>query len=106
MIRTAARYLVPLALALTAFGTTVAPLTASAAEVVIVAPSAPPPVRYEVVPALRVGYVWDRGHWNWEHGRYVWIGGHWEAERVGLHWAPGHWAPRGPNWVWVRGHWA
>ena len=46
---------------------------------VVVAPNAPPPVRYEVVPATRVGYVWERGHWRWDHGRYVWIGGHWEA---------------------------
>ncbi|AIP62691.2 YXWGXW repeat-containing protein [Burkholderia thailandensis] len=75
-------------------------------EVVVVAPSAPPPVRYEVVPEARAGYVWDRGHWRWEHGRYVWIAGHWEVERVGMHWAPGHWSQRGPGWVWVRGHWA
>ncbi|MCA8374117.1 YXWGXW repeat-containing protein [Burkholderia multivorans] len=78
----------------------------AAEEVVVVAPSAPPPVRYEVVPAARVGYVWERGHWRWEHGRYVWIGGHWEAERVGMHWVPGHWDRRGPNWFWTRGHWA
>lgn len=73
---------------------------------VVVAPNAPPPVRYEVVPATRVGYVWERGHWRWDHGRYVWIGGHWEAERVGMHWVPGHWDQRGPNWFWTRGHWA
>ncbi len=75
-------------------------------EVVVIAPSAPPPVRYEITPAPRVGYVWDRGHWHWDHGRYVWIAGHWQAERVGMHWVPGRWVPRGPNWVWVGGHWA
>ncbi len=106
MIRTATRYWIPLALALASIGSAVAPLTASAEEIVVVAPSAPPPARYEVVPGPRVGYVWDHGHWGWEHGRYVWVRGHWEAERVGLHWVAGHWAPRGPNWVWVRGHWA
>ncbi|KVU57614.1 YXWGXW repeat-containing protein [Burkholderia cepacia] len=82
------------------------PVAVRTEEVVIVAPNAPPPVRYEVVPAARVGYVWDRGHWHWEHGRYVWIGGHWEAERVGMQWVPGHWDQRGPNWFWTRGHWA
>ena len=82
------------------------PVAVRTEEVVIVAPNAPPPVRYEVVPASRVGYVWDRGHWHWEHGRYVWIGGHWEAERVGMQWVPGHWDQRGPNWFWTRGHWA
>ncbi|MGF6264964.1 hypothetical protein OKW49_005892 [Paraburkholderia youngii] len=38
--------------------------SASAAEVVIVAPSAPPVERFEAVPAPRVGYVWDHGHWR------------------------------------------
>ena len=82
------------------------PVAVRTEEIVVVAPNAPPPVRYEVVPAARVGYVWDRGHWHWEHGRYVWIGGHWEAERVGMRWVPGHWDQRGPNWFWTRGHWA
>ncbi|MGS0894983.1 YXWGXW repeat-containing protein [Burkholderia stagnalis] len=82
------------------------PVAVRTEEVVVVAPNAPPPVRYEVVPAARIGYVWERGHWRWEHGRYVWIGGHWEAERIGMHWVPGHWDQRGPNWFWTRGHWA
>ncbi|MBR8057095.1 YXWGXW repeat-containing protein [Burkholderia dolosa] len=82
------------------------PVAVRTDELIIVAPHAPPPVRYEIVPAARVGYVWERGHWRWEHGRYVWIGGHWEAERIGMRWVPGHWDPRGPNWVWTRGHWA
>ncbi|WP_027817435.1 YXWGXW repeat-containing protein [Paraburkholderia bannensis] len=77
------------------------------AEIVVVEPSAPPPVeRVEVVPAPRVGYAWDKGHWRWDHGRYVWIAGHWQAERVGYHWVPGHWIAHGPNWHWVEGHWA
>ena len=62
--------------------------------------------RVEVVPAPRVGYVWDKGHWRWDHGRYVWVAGHWQAERVGYHWVPGHWVAHGPNWRWVPGHWA
>ncbi|VWC22074.1 YXWGXW repeat protein [Burkholderia lata] len=82
------------------------PVAVRTEEIVVVAPNAPPPVRYEVVPASRMGYVWDRGHWHWEHGRYVWIGGHWETERVGMQWVPGHWDQRGPNWFWTRGHWA
>ncbi len=68
-----------------------------AEEVVVIAPSAPPAVRYEAVPAPRVGYVWDHGHWRWDHGRYVWAAGHWQAERVGYHWVPGHWVARGAN---------
>ena len=52
--------------------------SASAEEVVVIAPSAPPAVRYEAVPAPRVGF----------------------------HWVPGHWVEHGPNYRWVEGHWA
>jgi len=93
-------------LVLTCAGAFAVSAPASAAEVVLVAPSAPPPVRYEAVPAPRTGYVWDRGHWRWDRGRYVWVPGHWQRVRVGYAWRPGHWARRGPNWVWVPGHWA
>ena len=76
------------------------------AQVVVIAPSAPPPARYEAVPPARAGYVWDHGHWRWDHGRYVWNPGHWEMERVGHHWVPGHWVEHGPQWRWVPAHWA
>ncbi|MGF6757294.1 YXWGXW repeat-containing protein [Paraburkholderia sp. GAS334] len=81
-------------------------MAASAAEVAIYAPSAPPAVRYEPVPEPRPGYVWDHGHWRWERGHYVWIAGHWQPERVGHHWVPGHWVAHGPNWRWIEGRWA
>src|SRR5207237_7232074 len=38
---------------------------------------APPPVRYEVVPAARAGFVWAPGHWAWRGHPHVWIAGHW-----------------------------
>lgn len=54
---------VPAVVAIAGAWAVAVPLSASA-EVIVVAPSAPPPpVRYEAVPAPRVGYVWDRGHW-------------------------------------------
>ncbi len=87
-------------------GTCALVASVSAAEVVIVAPGAPPAARYEAVPAARDGYVWDRGHWKWEHGQYAWAPGHWQPVRVGYHWVPGHWVARGPNSHWVEGHWA
>ena len=65
----------------------------------LAARSAPPPTRYEAMPAPRAGYAWD-------HGRYVWVPGHWQPERVGYHWVPGHWVAHGPNYHWVEGHWA
>ncbi|MPW19012.1 hypothetical protein GCT13_19445 [Paraburkholderia sp. CNPSo 3157] len=80
--------------------------SASTAEVVVVAPGAPPVERFEAVPAPRAGYAWDKGHWRWEHGRYAWVPGRWQVQRVGYHWMPGHWVAHGPNWRWVEGHWA
>jgi hypothetical protein len=81
-------------------------VSAAFAQAVIVAPYGPPPPRAEVMPGARPGYVWDKGHWRWDHGQYVWIPGHWQPVRVGYHWVPGHWVQRGPNWHWVEGHWA
>jgi WXXGXW repeat (2 copies) len=76
------------------------------AQAVIIAPSPPPPMRTEVVPVARPGYVWDGGHWRWAGGGYKWVPGHWRPVRVGAHWVPGHWVQRGPNWRWIEGHWA
>jgi WXXGXW repeat (2 copies) len=47
-------------------------------DVVIHTP--PPPVRVEVVPAPRPGYVWAPGYWSWDSGRHIWHEGYWEAE--------------------------
>ncbi|CAH2810350.1 MAG: hypothetical protein CBARDMAM_6002 [uncultured Caballeronia sp.] len=62
------------------------------------------PVRVESVQPARVGYVWNTGHWRWEHGQYVWNPGHWQVERVGYHWGPGHWIARDGAWRWMPGH--
>lgn len=53
-------------------------LAPAIAQTIVIAPSAPPPMRQEVLPPARGGYVWD----------------------------PGHWVARGPQWRWVEGHWA
>ncbi|VVD32746.1 YXWGXW repeat-containing protein [Paraburkholderia dioscoreae] len=94
-----------LAVALTCAAATLTAAPAFA-QAVIVAPMAPPPSRVEVVPAPRVGYVWDQGRWHWDQGHYVWVGGHWMPMRAGYHWVPGHWMQIGPNWRWIDGHWA
>lgn len=83
-----------------------ASIATASAEVVIVAHGAPPVERVEVVPGARAGYVWDKGHWRFDHGQYVWVTGHWQVERVGMHWVPGHWNGHHDRWVWVEGHWA
>ncbi len=34
---------------------------------------APPPVRVEVVPPPRVGFVWAPGYWEWREHAHVWV---------------------------------
>lgn len=66
---------------------------------------APPPPRYEVVPAPRTGYVWSSGHWQWSGGRHVWVAGHWERARVGyVYYAP-RWVERGGRWYYEPSRW-
>src|SRR4051812_22734086 len=49
----------------------------------VVIGNAPPPLRYEVVPAPRWGYEWAPGYWNWNGRDHVWSPGHWEQARPG-----------------------
>ena len=66
---------------------------------------APPPVRYEVAPPLRHGYVWIPGYWNVRHDHHVWQQAHWEHERRGYYYAPSRWVERNQRWQLQRGHW-
>ena len=66
---------------------------------------APPPPRYEVVPAARVGYVWSPGHWQWRGGQYAWIGGHWERVRTGYRYYAPYWVERGGRWYYETPRW-
>src|SRR5258708_29078507 len=56
---------------------------------------APPPPRYEVVPAPREGYYWAPGYWRWGEPRRspVWVEGSWGAARPGH---PSRGKPVGP----------
>jgi len=72
------------------------PTATYAAEIIV--REAPPPLRYEVVPPARPGFVWAPGHWDWRDGRYVWVGGTWVAERPG-------WVYHAPAWVQENGRW-
>jgi hypothetical protein len=67
---------------------------------------APPPVRVEVVPRARVGYVWTSGYWRWNGHHHVWVGGYWLPARPGWRWTPAHWAPYGARWRYYPGYWA
>ena len=66
---------------------------------------APPPVRYEVVPAARVGHVWVPGHWEWRGHRHIWVAGHWLRERRGYYYTPARWVERDGGWVFYNGAW-
>jgi hypothetical protein len=81
-----------------------APLTASA-EVGIFLNVAPPPARYEAVPAPRNGYVWSSGYWNARGDRHVWQPGHWERQRRGYYLAQPTWTQRDNRWQLERGRW-
>lgn len=65
----------------------------------------PPPVRHEVIPAPRRGYVWQEGYWYWNGRRHVWAPGAWIAVRPGYLWAPARWVPDGPRWRFEPGRW-
>jgi WXXGXW repeat (2 copies) len=85
------------------FAALMASATAGAAD--IVSDVAPPELRAERAPALRDGYVWAPGHWEWRHHDYVWVGGTWIAERRGAHWSADHWEQVGAQWHFVPGRW-
>ncbi len=90
------------ALASAAIGMTSVPAIAAVGIYVDVAP---PPPRYEVVPAPRVGFVWAPGVWEWRNGRHVWIGGHYVRERRGMYWHPDRWEQVDNRWAFKRGAW-
>ena len=71
----------------------------------IVVNVAPPPLRYEVVPAPRVGYVWVPGYWEWRRHRHVWIAGHWTRHRPGYVYAPAAWVERDNRWHYRGPRW-
>ena len=78
------------ALCAASLGGLAAPMTASA-EVRIYLNTAPPPLRYEAVPAPRAGYLWAPGYWNARNNRHYWQAGHWERERRGYHYNQPTW---------------
>ena len=92
------------ALCAASIGGLAAPMTASA-EVQIYLTTAPPALRYEAVPAPRVGYVWAPGYWNARNNRHYWQAGHWEKNRKGYHYNQSTWTQHDHRWQLERGHW-
>lgn len=71
----------------------------------IVIGNAPPPQRYETVPAQRRGHVWAPGYWNWNGHRHVWVAGHWERSRAGYQYQRPQWRQGRDGWHLNRGGW-
>ena len=71
----------------------------------IVIGNAPPPPRYEVVPAPRHGYEWAPGYWNVKHKKHKWTKGHWERVRTGHYYQRPQWRQGNDGWRLHRGGW-
>ena len=94
-------------LALLAFSvSTTWPLCATAQVAVdVIIGTAPPPIRYEVVPPPQPGYVWAPGYWSWDGRRHVWYKGHWEPERADAHYIAARWVETPRRWRFVPARW-
>ena len=73
---------------------------------VIAVREAPPPLRAEVVPAPRRGYVWAPGYWNWQGRHHVWHSGTWVRARPGYVYSSPNWVERDGRWEFQQGRWA
>ncbi|TAN06329.1 MAG: hypothetical protein EPN38_08730 [Rhodanobacteraceae bacterium] len=82
-----------------------APTAGAQVSIGITVGTPPPPVRYEVVPPPRPGYVWAPGYWTWSGARYVWVGGIWHRARPGYVYYHPRWARDGNHWVMRGAYW-
>lgn len=82
------------------------PFTASAqVNININLGEAPPPLRFESIPASRDGYLWAPGYWNWDGSRHVWSAGHWERVRRDEDYVRPEWRQENGKWHLVQGGW-
>ncbi len=66
---------------------------------------APPPPRWERIPAPRAGFVWAPGYWRWSGATYIWVGGRWYPRRVGYRYVRPRWHRVRGGWRFNAGHW-
>lgn len=78
---------------------------AQGSSVSIVISNAPPPPRFESVPAPRRGYVWAPGYWNWNGSRHVWNDGQWLRERNGNQYRRAEWVQENNRRRFNQGGW-
>jgi hypothetical protein len=75
------------------------------AQVSVVIRTPPPPLRAEVVPAPRAGYVWAPGHYEWRGGRHAWVRGVYLRARPGYAYRAPEWYQRDGRWEYRAGRW-
>jgi hypothetical protein len=78
---------------------------AAKTNVEIIVDTAPPPARYEVVPAPRAGSTWVPGYWEWRHGKHYWVRGQWVRHRAGYVYEPARWVEHDGRWRYVAPVW-
>lgn len=87
------------------------PPTDKVARNEVLAPRAPPPMRYEAIPPMPPGggdtLTWTPGYWRWDGTDFAWMAGTYvERPRREAYWVPARWERRGTSWVYIEGHWA
>jgi hypothetical protein len=92
--------------ALVVLGAAYAPLPSMAQNLELYIGSAPPAPLYERAPAVRRGYVWSPGYWEWRGHRHDWVPGSYIVERPGYVYAPPAWQQRGGRWYMQQGYWS
>jgi hypothetical protein len=65
----------------------------------------PPPLRIEVAPAPRRGYLWAPGYWDAKGNKHAWKRGHWERQRSGHYYVEPRWVERNNGYALERGRW-
>lgn len=94
------RPLIPLGLAsLSLF----ASLSLAESEIITTVP--PPPLKLEIAPTARDGYLWSPGHWEWSGRSYFWVPGNWVVQRRNAHYVESQWTESGGSWHFAKAHW-
>lgn len=65
---------------------------------------APPALKEERFDP-RSGFVFVRGHWDWDNNEWKWFPGRWERERHGKRWRDVRWEQRNGEWNQIDGDW-